>query len=133
VRLIGLYLSYLAIVALFGLVSSIWLIFSVPAGKDAAPNDTRSDSQVMPIPGITRPEPTPARTVNKAVDAATDEAKREIFKLIMWYVFLALLEGGIGIYFLFWGGILFNLLNRENKPGEIREREPESILLNLSD
>jgi hypothetical protein len=133
VRLIGLYFAYTAIVALFILVSTIWMLFSAPSAKsletDGAPPDTSIN-----IPGIgSRPEPTPSRSVNKIVDAAADEARRAIFKQILWYIFLLALQGGVGYYLLFHGGMVFNLLMRENKPGERKEREPESILLNLTE
>ena len=134
VRLIGLYLSYLGIVALFSLVSAIWTIASMPT----APKSSETEAnRIMPeqpagFPSINPPTPA-QRTPARPQDPASDAAKRAAFMEILWYVFLTLLQGGIGIYFLFWGGILFNLLNRENKPGEVREREPESILLNLSD
>lgn len=133
VRLIGAYLGYAAIVALFTLLSTVWMIFSVPSAKGLEPEDTRLDSQVAPIPGISRPEPVPPRPVNKVVDAAADEAKRAIFKLILWYLFLFLLQGGVAFYLLFHGGLFFNILMREKDPGQIREKEPESILLNLSE
>ena len=147
VRLIGLYFAYTAIVALFGVAGAVWMIFSVPGAKTGEIHDvgtnlapTTYDSREQPgaIPGI---QPAPPRgaadgaqknAANKS-DPAADAAKREIFKLILWYVFLLLLEGGVGYYLLFHGGLLFNILVRENKPGERKEKEPESILLNLTE
>jgi hypothetical protein len=40
-------------------------------------------------------------------------------------------QGGIGVYLLIYGRILFNILMRENQAAE-KEKEPESILLNLT-
>lgn len=135
IRLIGVYISYGAIIAAFALASAVWMIFSVPA-KPAPPGMVGSTemiegTRVEPtgIPGITRPEPTP-RTAARP-DPAADEAKREIFKLILWNLFLTLIQGGIGFYLLIYGGILFKILMRENQAAE-KEKEPESILLNLT-
>lgn len=130
VRLIGLYFSYLAILALFGLASSIWAIAWAPSAKGPETENTRVNEQPVGIPGI-KPEP-PARTP-KPADPAADAQKREAFKEILWHIFLTLAQGGIGFYLLAYGGALFTILARENKPGEVREREPESILLNLSE
>lgn len=143
IRLIGAYFGYAAIVALFTLVSTVWLIFSVPSSTD---KDPELGTKVVPttfqdspggIPGIqeatprTRPDGT-QRNANKP-DAAADEAKRAIFKLILWHLFIFLLHGGVAYYLLFQGGAFFNILIREKDPGVPREKEPESILLNLSE
>ena len=134
VRLIGVYISYCAVVTAFTLAASIWMLFSVPAKTTPGVN-AELDSRVEPvnIPGITgpggRPEPTP-RTAARP-NPAEEEAKREVFKLILWNLFLTVVQGGIGVYLLIYGRILFNILMRENQAAE-KEREPESILLNLT-
>jgi len=135
VRLIGVYVSYCAIVSAFALASSIWLLFSVPS--KTGPNTGTENETVIQrpegIPGITaptgRPDPTP-RTATKT-DTAADEARREVFKLILKDLLLTLVLGGIGFYLLIHGRILFNILMRENQAAE-KEKEPESILLNLT-
>jgi hypothetical protein len=138
VRLIGVYVSYCAIVAVLTLAGSVWTFFSVPSktGPNAGTEiESVSDKPVGGgIPGITagpngRPDPTP-RTANKA-DTAADEAKRGLFKDLLWNLFLTLVESGIAVYLLIYGGILFNILMRENQAAE-KEKEPESILLNLT-
>jgi hypothetical protein len=135
VRLIGLYLCYLAIISVFSLAGAFWALAGMPGTKGAEPETViNAPEQPAGIPGIS-PNP-PARTPNRpptVADSAADEAKRAAFKIILWYLFLTLLEGGTGFYLLFRGRLLFALLVREDKPGEIKEREPESILLNLSD
>ena len=142
IRLIGAYFAYATIIALFTLVTTIWSIFSVPSpdkgvelSSQVAP--TSFSEQPGGIPGIQEPTPrnradAAQRNANKP-DPAADEAKRAIFKRILWDLFLFLLQGGAAYYLLFQGGLFFNILMRENKPGEVREREPESILLNLSE
>jgi hypothetical protein len=135
VRLIGVYISYYAIVTTFALAASIWMLFSVPSKTNPGVN-TELDSRVEPagIPGITsgpnaRPEPTPR--IAARPDPAAEEAKREAFKLILWNLFLTVVESGLGVYLLIYGRILFNILMRENQAAE-KEKEPESILLNLT-
>lgn len=135
IRLIGVYISYCAVVTAFTLAASIWMLFSVPA-KPGPPGmvgsaDMNDGTRVEPtgIPGITRPEPTP-RTAARP-DPAAEEAKRGVFKLILWNLFLTVVQGGIGVYLLIYGRILFNILMRENQAAE-KEKEPESILLNLT-
>jgi hypothetical protein len=144
VRLIGSWFGYWAIVALFTLVSTVWLIFSVPSADKGGVEP--GSSQVAPtsfseqpagIPGIQEPTPRnrsdmAQRNANKP-DPAADEAKRAIFKLILWHLFLFLLHGGVAFYLLFHGGLFFKILMREKDPGAPREKEPESILLNLSE
>ena len=134
VRLVGVYISYCAVVTAFTLAASIWMLFSVPA-KPGPPGMVGSadneSTRVEPtgIPGITRPEPTP-RTAARP-DPAAEEAKREVFKLILWNLFLTAVQGAIGVYLLIYGRILFNILLRENQAAE-KEKDPESILLNLT-
>jgi hypothetical protein len=143
IRLIGTYFGYAAIVALFTLASTIWLIFSVPStdkgvelNTPVAP--TSFSEQPGGIPGIQQ-EPTPRARPDAAprnagkTDPAADEAKRAIFKRILWDLFVFLLLGGVSYYLLFQGGLFFNILMREKDPGTPREKEPESILLNLSE
>lgn len=149
VRLIGAWFGYWAIVALFTLVSTVWLIFSIPsADKGTEPGtQTVPGTQVAPtsfseqpagIPGIQEATPPrnrsdmAQRNANKP-DPAADEAKRAVFKLILWHLFLFLLHGGAAFYLLFHGGLFFKILMREKDPGAPREKEPESILLNLSE
>jgi hypothetical protein len=141
VRLIGAYFGYLAIVALFTLASTVWLIFSVPSSDKGAELSTQVaptsfSEQPGGIPGIQEPtpraRPEAQRNANKP-DPAADEAKRAIFKRVLWDLFVFLLVGGVAYYLLFRGGLFFSILMRENKPGEVKEREPESILLNLSE
>lgn len=133
VRLIGVYISYSAIVTAFALATSIWMIFSVPSKTTPGANpEIESRMEPVGIPGITspgRPEPTP-RTAAK-LDPAAEEARRELFKLILWNLFLTVIQGGLGFYLLIYGGVLFNILMRENQAAE-KEKEPESILLNLT-
>jgi hypothetical protein len=140
-RLIGAYFGYLAIVALFTLGSTVWMIFSVPSDKgvelstQVAP--TSFSEQPGGIPGIQEPTPRPRvetapRNANKP-DTAADEARRIIFKRILWDLLVFLLLGGVAYYLLFQGGLFFNILMREKDPGKPREKEPESILLNLSE
>jgi hypothetical protein len=135
VRLIGVYISYCAVVTAFTLAASIWMLFSVPSKTTPGVNqEVESRLEPSGIPGITsgpngRPEPTP-RTATRP-DPAADEAKREAFKHVLWNLFLTLVEGGIGVYLLIYGRILFNILMRENQAAE-KEKEPESILLNLT-
>jgi hypothetical protein len=135
IRLIGVYVSYFAIVTAFTLAASIWMLFSVPSKTPPGVNpDVESRLEPAGIPGITsgpsgRPEPTP-RTATRP-DPAAEEAKREVFKLILWNLFITVVQGGIGVYLLIYGRILFNILMRENQAAE-KEKEPESILLNLT-
>jgi hypothetical protein len=134
IRLIGVYISYCAVVTAFTLAASIWMLFSVPSKTTPGiNNDIESRVEPAGIPGITsgpnRPEPTP-RTAARP-DPVADEAKREAFKLILWNLFLTVVQGGIGVYLLIYGRILFNILMRENQAAE-KEKEPESILLNLT-
>lgn len=143
VRLIGAYFGYAAIVALFTLVSTVWLIFSVSSSEKGGEQSTQVaptsfSEQPAGIPGIQEATPprnrpdTAQRNANKP-DSVADEARRAIFKLILWHLFLFLLQGGAAFYLLFHGGLFFNILIKEKDPGQVKEKEPESILLNLSE
>lgn len=134
IRAAGVYLAYLAVITFFTAISSGWsLIFSPP--KLDAPNANASRPNT--IPGITQPEPydpnlNPAATPATATEPEKpeDKARREGVMNLVWQIFLTLLYGGIGFYFLRDGRILYALLMREDS-AKPKEKEPEVTTLNL--
>lgn len=128
IRLIGVYFSYAALVAAFSLLGVIWMLISV--SSKAGENDLPARvEQPAGIPGI---RPDSIAKPPSHLEQVGDEAKREVFKQLLWQLFLTVLQGGLGFYLLAYGGIFFNILMRENE-GQKKEREPESILLNLTE
>lgn len=142
VRLIGLYLCYCAIIAVFTLASAVWAFIGLPSkpGTPGAETEISRQAENPPgIPGFTpqgpnaQPEnPRRPQQANRPADPVADEARRTAFKEILWALFLLVIQGGVGFYLLVYGGLLFNMLMRENQSAT-REKEPESILLNLTE
>lgn len=142
VRLIGLYLCYSAIIAAFTLASAIWAFIGLPSKPGAPGAETEISRQAENPPGISgfspqgpNAQPENSRRqpqANRPADPAADEARRAVFKEVLWALLLTVIQSGIGFYLLIYGGLLFNILMRENQSA-LREKEPESILLNLTE
>lgn len=128
VRLIGVYFAYLAVVTVFTVVSSVYALYSLsgdPAGAMTETESVRPASNGFSPPGHSDSEPRPAAKT----DPVAEKAKSEAFKMILFYIFLTGLYGGIGFYLIAKGKILFNILNNENAAP--RHKEPAVTTLKL--
>lgn len=134
IRLAGVYFAYLAIITLFTVISSGWSLIFAPPKLDV-PNANTNRSAA--IPGIVQPAPydinnpaaTPA-TSTAQPEKPEDKVRREAVMIFLGGLFLALIYGGIGFYFLRDGRLLFALLMREDsdKP---EKKESDVTTLNL--
>jgi hypothetical protein len=134
IRLAGVYFAYLAIITLFTVITSGWSLIFAPPKLDV-PNT--NSNRAATIPGITQPAPydinnpsaTPA-TSTAEPEKPEDKAKRGALMSFLGGLFIALIYGGLGFYFLRDGRVLFALLMREDsdKPDK---KESEVTSLNL--
>ena len=115
VKLIGVYVAYLAIISAFSLISSVSTVYSVSSELSS----TKSDAGSTPSPVIA-PENFPAKppvsankTNEKPLDASQKKLADDAIKSVLFYIFLTALYGALGFYLIKDGRILFMLLNRE--------------------
>lgn len=138
IRLIGLYFAYLALASLFALIGAVPALFTLPKidadGRSNANVSTPSPAiRVQPIPpdgNLDAADPTAATEKNETL---TEKFTAESVKTAAWFFLLTLLYGAAAWYLLRDGRVLFEILNREDPHGLIKERGAEVTTLNLSD
>lgn len=142
IRLMGLFFAYLTLMTLFGLVGSIPALFTLPKidapAKNANANVASNQNptlRVQPIyPNINaNSSETPNDNSAKTDESITDKFKGENFKNFLWFLFMTALYGAATWYLLRDGRILYDVLNREQPHGIIKEKDAEVTTLNLSD
>jgi hypothetical protein len=131
IRLIGVYFVYLTVVSLFSLVGSIAALNSLASADSPAKPDTNV-SAVAPTPtGFPAARPNPAADkTDKPLDPSAEKAKSDALKTILWFVLLLGIYGLLGFYLLRHGRILFEILNREDKPPSDKEEIKSLGILN---
>jgi hypothetical protein len=141
IRLIGVYFAYLTLISLFGLIGSIPALFTLPKidtdAKNANVSATPSNPtiRVQPIsPGGNYNSNSNTENAEKTDgDSITAKFKGENVKNFVWFLILTALYGFAAWYLLRDGRILFEVLNREEPHGLVKEKEAEVTTLNLSD
>lgn len=148
IKLIGVYFAYSAIVAIPGVISSIYTYASLPS----PPRFSKAETQNSNVnPTITAPgfpaNPTisnPSATPKIEVETPIEKAKNEALKLLLWNLFSTLFYGAIGWYLIRDGRFLSAILTREapfsasgetnddNSPSPSRKKEEVVTSLNLS-
>jgi len=117
VRLIGVYLAYLAIVTVFTLVSSVYTFYSHSA-----------DSPAGSPPPVTQQNVNDPKAPVRS-DPVSEKAKSEALRSILLYLFLTVLYGGGSFYLMTRGTLLFDLLSKEQR--EHRPEQPSVTTLKL--
>lgn len=139
IRLIGVYFAYLTLVSLFGLVGAVPALFTLPkidantknANVASSSNPTIRVQPISPNGNYNAPEN--AENKEKSDESIADKFKGENVKIFAWFLVLTAFYGVAAWYLLRDGRILFDLLNREEPHGLIKEKESEVTSLNLSD
>ena len=127
VRLIGVYLTYLAIVSVFSVISAGSSLISA---SSAAPV-TKPDSEnvrTLPTPFPMKPEADTVAQVKP--DASAEKLKSDAFKNLLFYIFLTAVYGALGIYLMKNGRILFDILANEVSSTR-KEADPTVTTLDL--
>jgi hypothetical protein len=140
IRLVGVYLAYLALVTFFGLIGSIPALFTLPK-IDANPKNANVSTmpqnptyRVQPVtPNINANTPETLENGDKKDESVTDKFRGENVKTFAWFLVLTAIYGAAAWYLLRDGRILYAVLNREEPHGLIKEKEAEVTQLNLSD
>ncbi len=130
VRLIGVYLTYLAIVSVFSVISAgsaLVSASSTSSGATVAKPDGEN-IRTLPTPFPMKPEADTAAVVKP--DASTEKIKSEAFKNLLFYIFLTAIYGVVGIYLMKNGRILFDILANEASFTR-READPTVTTLDL--
>lgn len=141
IRLIGVYLAYLTLVSLFGLIGSIPALFTLPKidaetknANVATPGNPTIRVQPIPMGGGNFNGTGNAENPEKTEQGSISEKfKGENFKVFAWFLVLTALYGAAAWYLLRDGRFLFEILNREEPHGLIKEKTAEVTTLNLSD
>ena len=141
IRLAGVYLAYLALVAFLGLVGSIPALFTLPKIDATGPKNanvavnTNPTFRVQPIsPGPNfNASPEIAENTGEKPESITDKFKGENVTNFLWFLVLTAIYGAAGWYLLRDGRVVYAVLNREEPHGLTREKEAEVTQLNLSD
>lgn len=139
IRLIGVYFAYLTLVSLFGLVGAVPALFTLPkidantknANVASSSNPTIRVQPISPNGNYNAPEN--AENKENSDESIADKFKGENVKIFAWFLVLTAFYGVAAWYLLRDGRILFDLLNREEPHGLIKEKESEVTSLNLSD
>lgn len=116
IKLIGVYFAYSAIVAVPGVISSIYAYASLPSpprfGKAETGNTAVNIQPVFPNPNAntsTKPE----------IETPAEKAKNEALKLFVWNLLATIFYGLVGWYLIRDGRFLFALLIREDPFGAL--------------
>lgn len=139
IRLIGVYFAYLTLVSFLSLVGAVPALFTLPkidantknANVASSSNPTIRVQPISPNGNYNAPEN--AENKEKSDESIADKFKGENVKIFAWFLVLTAFYGVAAWYLLRDGRILFDLLNREEPHGLIKEKESEVTSLNLSD
>lgn len=115
IKLIGVYIVYSAIVALFVLIASIYAYVQLPApprfGKTDGPAaNVQTISPGMPVNPTTMSTPPTTKT---EIETPAEKAKNDALKELLWNLFLTVIYGLAGWYLIRDGRFLYAILNRE--------------------
>ena len=127
VRLTGVYLAYLTIVALFSVIGSASALISASSQTPVVKPDNEN-IRVLPTPLPMKPEPDTAAAVKP--DSTAEKLKSEAFKDLLFHIFLTVLYGAVGVYLIKNGRILFDILNNEASSSR-KEADPAVTTLDL--
>ena len=144
-KLIGVYFVYSTVVAVLVLIGSIYAYIQLPSPPRFGKGETPAANVRVTSPGF--PEMTGATPIGPTTVAENpaETAKNEALKLLLWNLFLTVVNGLIGWYLIRDGRFLFAVLNREapydesGKPVESdsyplsKKKENVVTTLNLSD
>lgn len=139
IRLIGVYFAYLTLVSFLSLVGAVPALFTLPkidantknANVASSSNPTIRVQPISPNGNYNAPEN--AENKENSDESIADKFKGENVKIFAWFLVLTAFYGVAAWYLLRDGRILFDLLNREEPHGLIKEKESEVTSLNLSD
>jgi hypothetical protein len=136
VRLIGVYLVYMALVSVFSAIGAGSALYSLSGSQsgvrteDAQTKNTTALMTPLPLPGMsaqqTVKEPAPA----ERSDTSTEKQKTEAFKNLLFYLFLTAIYGASGIYLVRNGLMMFNILSSETSVSR-KESDPAVTTLDL--
>lgn len=127
VRLIGVYLTYLAIVSVFGLIGSGSALISA-SSQPTVVKPENENVRVLPTPLPMKPEADTAAAVKP--DPTAEKLKSEAFKDLLLHIFLTAIYGAIGLYLIKSGRIFFDILNNEASSTR-KEADPAVTTLDL--
>ena len=118
IKLIGVYFAYSTIVAVPGVISSIYNYTSLPSPPRFAKNENPAANTQPVSPGFpgnpTVNNPTnPAIPKTETTDTPAEKLKNEALKLLLWNLFSTIFYGLIGWYLIRDGRFLFAILNHE--------------------
>jgi hypothetical protein len=114
IKLFGVYFAYSAIVAVPGVLSSIYTYTSLPSPPRFAKSENQANNSQTVSPGFPG-NPTLNNPAIPKIEAETpvEKAKNEALKLLLWNLFSTIFYGLIGWYLIRDGRFLFAILNRQ--------------------
>ena len=127
VRLIGVYLTYLAVVTVFSVIGAGSALIAASSAAPVAKPDNEN-VRTLPTPFPMKPEADTTAVVKP--DATAEKLKSEAFKNLLFYILLTAVYGVVGIYLMKNGRILFDILTNETSSTR-KEADPAVTTLDL--